>query len=614
MRHNKKQKRKSTKGASQPSGQRGVLITLASLLFVGAATIIFVFSFNARYANKIFPGTSIGNIDLSGMTYEQAKDILVEATNALADRDITISFNNKIYAIQSIVGDQANSELALPIIFYDVDATIDQLLADSLQQSEMEHIFNWVTGWQVKPVLVVESTVLIESLQEELGQYETPAIDAAIVIDDEGNITTSPEASGTAFDYDAAVNQLVDILTKLEDGPVFMALNKDVPDITQSSAEAALATANQVLAAAPFSLVYEDKSWPITYDQVQEWLELRKVDSLVTVGLNSEMFYQYLEDIAAEIDVEVKEAKFSIADGRVSEFQLPQQGLALQIFSTAQQVDQKIVQVGVKAIDLIVAEVEPESVDGEVNDLGIKELLGEGRSNFTGSPANRRHNIAIGAAALNGLLIAPGEEFSLIGALGEIDASSGYRQELVIKGNKTIPEYGGGLCQVSTTTFRAVLDAGLDVTARRNHSYRVAYYEPVGTDATIYDPAPDFKFINDTENHVLLTTEIDGDDLVFRFYGTADGRQVEQTKPRVFNIVKPPPAKLIETTDLAPGVKKCTERAHDGVDTVFTRTITYADGTTNLDEFRSHYVPWQEVCLIGVEEINPDVEAIGGAQ
>ena len=168
MRHNKKQKRKSTKGASQPSGQRGVLITLASLLFVGAATIIFVFSFNARYANKIFPGTSIGNIDLSGMTYEQAKDILVEATNTLADRDITISFNNKIYAIQSIVGDQANSELALPIIFYDVDATIDQLLADSLQQSEMEHIFNWVTGWQVKPVLVVESMGLIESLQEEL--------------------------------------------------------------------------------------------------------------------------------------------------------------------------------------------------------------------------------------------------------------------------------------------------------------------------------------------------------------------------------------------------------------------------------------------------------------
>jgi vancomycin resistance protein YoaR len=128
----------------------------------------------------------------------------------------------------------------------------------------------------------------------------------------------------------------------------------------------------------------------------------------------------------------------------------------------------------------------------------------------------------------------------------------------------------------------------------------VAYYEPAGTDATIYDPKPDLRFLNDTGHYILFTTEMTGDDLYFRFYGTKDGRTVVQTTPRVFNFVSPGPAKLIETTDLAPGVKRCTEKAHTGADTEFTRVVTYANGEKKTDVFKSHYKPWQEVCLIGV--------------
>jgi len=186
-------------------------------------------------------------------------------------------------------------------------------------------------------------------------------------------------------------------------------------------------------------------------------------------------------------------------------------------------------------------------------------------------------------------------------AIGNVDAEAGYKEELVIKGDRTVPEFGGGLCQIATTVFRATLDAGLPVLVRQNHSYRVPYYEPpIGIDATIYSPNPDFKFSNDTPGAILIQARIEGDNLIFEFWGTKDGRVIERTDPVVTNIVQPPAAKTIETEDLPVGVKKCTERAHAGADASFTYTVTYTDGRKETKVFRSHYRAWQEVCAIGV--------------
>jgi vancomycin resistance protein YoaR len=188
--------------------------------------------------------------------------------------------------------------------------------------------------------------------------------------------------------------------------------------------------------------------------------------------------------------------------------------------------------------------------------------------------------------------------------LGPVDGEHGYLPELVIKGNKTTPEFGGGLCQIGTTVFRSALATGLPIVERTNHSYRVSYYEPAGTDATIYDPRPDFKFLNDTGHHILIQANLGKNDIAFEFWGTLDGRKVEQTKPVIYNIKPPPEAKLIETLDLPVGTKKCTEKAHAGADAAFTYTVTYSTGEVKTQNFVSHYRPWGEVCLIGVEKLS----------
>jgi vancomycin resistance protein YoaR len=293
--------------------------------------------------------------------------------------------------------------------------------------------------------------------------------------------------------------------------------------------------------------------------------------------------------------------RFAVVDGRVTNWQNGQDGYQIDLAATAAQIAQNFMS-GQNQIPLITTTIVGDNAI-EANNLNIKEVIGSGSSNFTGSPANRRHNIAVGAAALQGLLIKPNEEFSLIKALGEIDDKTGYLQELVIKDNKTTPEYGGGLCQIGTTVFRTALATGLPITMRQNHSYRVSYYEPAGTDATIYDPLPDLRFINDTGNYILIQSHIVKNTLYFDFWGTSDGRVATTTAPVIYNIVKPEPTKTIFTTDLQPGQKKCTESSHNGADAYFDYTVIYPAGATTTPvherRFKSHYVPWQAVCLIG---------------
>ncbi len=242
----------------------------------------------------------------------------------------------------------------------------------------------------------------------------------------------------------------------------------------------------------------------------------------------------YLEDLARKVNRDPVDAKFTVTDGKVTTFAEAQDGLTLDIDNnletlllavTTQPTSEKIA----LRYDL----KKPEINYGEVNNLGISSVIGEGTSNFKGSPANRIHNIKVATERYNGVLIKPGEEFSFVSFLGEVDAEHGYLPELVIKQGVTEPEFGGGICQVSTTAFRAAIFSGLKITARKNHAYPVSYYNPQGMDSTVYIPRPDLRFLNNTPSYILIQTKIVGTVLTFSFYGTDDGRKTSVDGPTI---------------------------------------------------------------------------------
>lgn len=311
-----------------------------------------------------------------------------------------------------------------------------------------------------------------------------------------------------------------------------------------------LSTAESTLATVPANLV---KEWRGSYtkragslltnndssnydDTLQEyladWIKSRSHKTKTrTYKFNPAAVYKWTGQIASSVNATASEPSMKVKDGRVTEFTPPQTGKALDRYASTMKIISELGK-GNTEIELTVSATQPrQSLEG-LGGLGLKELIGRGESKFNGSPANRRHNIKVGVEKMKGIVIKPGEEFSFNKYLGPVEAYTGFKPELVIKAEGTVPEFGGGLCQVSSTTFRAAMHAGLPITARRNHSYAVQYYAPQGTDATIYPGVQDLKFTNDTGHNILVWPYLkDENYLVFDFYGTFDGRKVELGTP-----------------------------------------------------------------------------------
>jgi vancomycin resistance protein YoaR len=591
-----------------------VVFGLVVLLGVTGAAYTFVFS------EKVYQGVFLGNLPLSGLTPEEVRTTIGSSLDALDQQGLTFVFRDRVVNVPTVVTATEDPDLSYELISFNAEEMVLAVArfgrAGSSIRKWQERLSGLISRSVITPEFTWREKAIAELLKENLATLEHPALEAKLSITN-GVASVTSERDGIVFNYEKALAEARAQLETLQFTPIPLKLKKDVPVLTRNVAEPLLTRAQDAVYSTGVSIAFEGRTWFWPARTINDLFEIRLQEnsSKPELGLSRERLLELLAPIESHINLEPQEPRFALEEGRVVEFKTNAPGRRVVIEDTTHAWEQELFEKKSIELEPVVETLEPLQKIADVNDLGITELLGVGKSNFGGSPVNRRHNIRVGAEAVNGTLIPPGEEFSLLKTLGTIDRSTGYRQELVIKGNQTIPEYGGGLCQIGTTTFRGTLAAGLPVTARRNHSYSVPYYYDAqgkpGTDATIYDPAPDYRFKNDTGNHVLITTRIEGDDLFFEYWGTNDGRTIEQSETRTWDYVPPPETKYVETLDLAVGETKCTESPHAGIKAAFDYIVTYADGTSNEETFKSQYRPWQEVCLIGVEELSPEATEEG---
>ncbi len=241
--------------------------------------------------------------------------------------------------------------------------------------------------------------------------------------------------------------------------------------------------------------------------------------------------------------------------------------------------------------------------DPELQAMGIREVVTVGESDFSRSPVNRRFNIAVGLAKFNGHIIPANSVFSFNTVLGKVDGSTGYRRELVIKGDRTEPDYGGGLCQVSSTAYRGVWEYGFPIMKRKNHSYTVSHYSPPGTDATVYPGVVDMVFRNDLPHALLIQTHAKGDLAYFIYYGTRDKRKTDLLGPFIYDRSVPPPDRTELTTDLAPGEKKKLNERVPGLKALWYRFIQPEKGEPIVETVFSSYEARPLFTAIGVESL-----------
>lgn len=551
-----------------------------------------------KYESRIYPGISIGNISLGGLTEDEARQKIDAQAEILEKDGLNFELNGKKINIpKEAIADSI--DFTQESFSINRNLTLKNAFDQGRDNDWLTSFSRWIFGdWKtlkLEAVYNISPEVITTVLKNNCSDQEISSENASLKLNNKEEIEVVPEKDGLGLNYEDAIEKSNHLLANLGNETIYLKTEVLNPETTTEDLNELLSEAEEIIQLAPIKIKAKDYYSTVNKTLIISWI---KTNQEGKIDFDREKIKAFiLKDLSSRFDQEAEEPRFKIVSGRMSFWQAGVEGRKINLEKSAEKIVQEILNDHKKEIDLEL-EIIP-VVSMEEGDVVIKELLGTGHSNFAGSSSSRKKNIAVGANAVQGLLIKPGEEFSLVKQLGDVSEESGYYPELVIKGNKTVREFGGGLCQVATTLFRSALATGLPITARQNHSYRVSYYEPAGTDAAVYIPNPDVRFVNDTKNYILIQSRISGNNIYFDFWGVKDGRVASSTEPTIYNIVKPAPKKTIVSQDLKPGETKCTESAHNGADAYFDYTVTYADGKVVTKRFKSHYVPWQAVCLVG---------------
>jgi vancomycin resistance protein YoaR len=359
--------------------------------------------------------------------------------------------------------------------------------------------------------------------------------------------------------------------------------------------------------AADGSVTTRPRRWVIDQAMLSSWLTLRHVqrDSgpATEVEVDTARIAEYVQRLADEIARPPREALFDydVAAGRLTVVRPGQNGYLLPVDATREAIaaaclsDERTVTL---PVNVITPRVTPEGMQAMLP----LTLISEGTSDFAGSTPERLQNIRVASARFHGVVVPPQGTFSFLQHLGLVTAANGYSEAWIIFGNRTVLGPGGGVCQVSTTAFRAAFWAGFPMIERWPHSYRVSWYEPpLGMDAAVFSPTVDFRFQNDTDAPILILTQVDEANarLHFRFYSQPTGRQVRMEGPETSNTVPAGDPVFEEDASLAPGERVQSERPRDGVDVTVHRIIERDGVVISRDRIFSRYVPWPARYRVG---------------
>ncbi|MFR1972198.1 MAG: VanW family protein [Clostridia bacterium] len=242
----------------------------------------------------------------------------------------------------------------------------------------------------------------------------------------------------------------------------------------------------------------------------------------------------------------------------------------------------------------------PNVTTNQIGNEPFPDLLSQFSTSFTSSGYNRSNNIILSSARLNGLVLMPGEEFSYNQAVGQRTRAAGFREAGAYSNGKVVQEVGGGICQVSSTLYNAVLYANLEIVERTNHYFNPGYVK-AGLDATVSWGGPDFRFRNNRNYPIRIVTDTSGKKLKVYIYGLkTDDDCTVVLDPRYISSV---PYKTTYQNDasLATGETRVVSSGSNGCKTATYKYVYDKNGTLISSECisRDTYSPHNKVVAVG---------------
>src|SRR3989344_931017 len=565
---------------------------LVGLFFCGVFLIgaIVAVAYQLAYGTMIFPRVIVSGIEISNLTKDDAK------------KRLEIEFINKPNLVQVFYREQVLTETTALSKSYDFGWAAEQAWglgrSGNLLTKIKERVSIFFKPRTIGLPINYDNDALDGIVSKVVARINQEGVAAKIVVNSAGEIRIEPGSDGLMVDEENLRGTIVAALVLPGRHNVEIPTKVESMAVDSARIDESLAIANR----------WKNKTMRIFRNDYNYSLSTEAIFKLIGLTgevINAEEIDRILSEIKPNVEVEARNAVFNIDQNKVVEFSPEIFGVKIDEAKFREKLISIVMSSEPSELEVPIIVTEPKIRAGDINNLGIKTLIGVGTSKFHNSIPNRIHNLTLASARLNGAIVAPGETFSLGNQIGDVSRATGYREAYVISQGRTVLGDGGGVCQVSTTLFRAALNAGLPIVERKAHSYRVHYYEEggfkAGLDATVFSPSVDLKIKNDTPGYILIQTKTDTKNmtLTFELYGTNDGRQAEILNHQVWGITPPPPPLYQDDPTLPKGVTKQVDWAAWGAQASFRYKVTRTGEVLQDEIFSSRFQPWQAVHLQG---------------
>lgn len=582
------------------------LLALLGGVFTVMALMLVLLTYQIGIAGRVVPGVFAGGVALGGMTRDEAILALQDAFTYDDNTVFTLRLDEQFWQVSA-------ADLGVSL---DAPAMVEAALALGHGGNPAQNLLTqaqiWLRGGVVAPMVRYDEARAQAQL-EQIAQAVNVAPQNATLRLDGINVLSEAGSPGRTLDIDTALSQLqAQILALQPGGEIALSVTEYAPALASLDDTSAYLS---VALSAPIALTATDAQgqplgpWMLSPEQIAPLLRAEPdAQGQYQISVDLAPLAAELERLAPGLIVPAQNGMFTFNDEtRELEAIVPAvHGRQLDVPETLRRMEAAVFDAQNRTVEIAFSEKLPIYHNNiTAAELGITELVSSSRTFYTGSTANRRKNIEVGATFYNGLIVAPGETFSFNAIIGDISAERGFVEGAIIFGGRTVTGIGGGVCQVSTTVYRAAFFGGYPIVERYSHGYRVGYYElggaGPGLDAAIFTPTADFKFVNDTDYHLLIETEFmpEADAIEFRFYSTNPGRTVEVSQPILRNETQPLNPQYEVNPNLQPGQQLQVDWAQSGGDVIITRVIRDLQG--NILERRDYgtfYQPWGAIVQV----------------
>jgi vancomycin resistance protein YoaR len=583
------------------------VITLVVLGIAGGIT-----SFYRSYEGRIYPNVSIQGIAVGEMTPEQAESALRSRYAAFLRQPVVITYGDRQWT-------PTLDELGMTFDFRGaVDAAYNAGRGRGMVDDVRELAAIWQHGLDVPLHVSYDETRAQAYLTQLAREIERAPADAQVRLDG-AQIAIVGAVIGRQVLVDATLAHVSQQLQAFVPAMIPLQTREIPPRLDDATVAAARAQIETMLQG-PLTLRVDKNEYEWTVADLADMIIINRVPSAegdrIAVTLDQDMIARRIRQIADETEKPGTRPRVAWNNGDLKIVKPGKPGLRLDearardmVIAAAMGRD--------RTLDLPMVPTDPPVTEANLHQLGIRELVSIGKSDFTGSAAYRVHNIGVGMQLLNGLLIAPGEEFSFNKNIGQINAANGFVEGAAIIQNRTQQEFGGGICQDSTTMFRAAFWAGLPITERWGHSFYISWYDKYalgprgngpGLDATIFTGGPDLKFVNDTGAWLLIQAWSNPKTGVaqIELYGTKPNRTVDLTHKVYDHVPAPTEPVFVADPKVPRGTIKHTDKARGGM-TIDVYRLVVENGAPRPPElFRTRFRPWPNIYTLNPADIGPD--------